>query len=147
MKKIHVSLIAMLLSMIVYAQEPEKMDDRHESHKMEQDIDHEARAMIYADKMATRLSLDLEQKEKIKEAKMKCLEDEQDLMTEMMEGNNTEMEAKKTEIEKEFAEEMKDILTDKQFSKWKPMHEREMKMHGKKAYKKNKEKEGKETDY
>lgn len=150
MKQISLLLIVALFSLGTFAQveKKDKMEEHHESHKMKKSDDHEARAMIYADKMATRLSLNMDQKEKIKKAQMKRLEDQKDLMADMMADESSEMHEEKMKIQEDFKEEMKEILTASQFKKWQPMHERELKMHAKhKAYKKDKDKIEKETDY
>lgn len=127
-------LIAVFLSSAALAQEKEKMNESHESNMMKQEIDHEARAMIYADKMATRLGLSMEQKEMIEKAEMKRLDKEQKLMIDMMSKSDAQMEAHYKKVEDEFNSEMKDILTNAQYERWKPMHEREMKMHHKNMY-------------
>lgn len=103
---------------------------------MEQKIDHEARAMIYADKVTTRLGLTLKQKEKIQKAEMKRLEDQQDLMAEMLHESGSKVKEKHNKIEDDFKKDMKKILSDAQYTKWKPMYESEMKMHNRTAYKK-----------
>ncbi|GAA4307350.1 hypothetical protein GCM10023164_00100 [Christiangramia aestuarii] len=122
------------------AQEKEKMNKSHQHDMMEQQIDHEARAMVYADKMSTRLGLNIEQKEKVQQAEMKRLEDEQDLMAEMMHETGSKMKEQHKKVEQNFREDMKEILTDAQYAKWKPMYEREMKMHNRTAYKKGSKK-------
>lgn len=134
MRYIILLIIAVLVSFPAMAQEKEKMNESHQSNMMEQEIDHEARAMLYADKMATRLGLNMEQKAKIEKAEMKRLEAEQGLMVEMMSESASEMESEYQKIEDDFSSEIKKILTSAQFEKWKPMHEREMKIHNRKAY-------------
>ncbi|MFV8225019.1 hypothetical protein [Christiangramia aquimixticola] len=144
MKQICLLLLVALFSMSTFAQEDkeEMIEARHESHKMKDHNDHEARAMIYADKVATRLSLNLEQKEKIRLAHLKKQEKLNELKADILAGEKSEMQEQKMKIQKDFSEEMKDILDDPQFAKWKPMHEREMKMN-EKAYKMKKNKEDK----
>ncbi len=153
MKKINLFLVFISFSLGSYAQvdKEDMMEARHETHNMRHSDDHEARAMIYADKVATRLSLTLEQKEKIREAKLKKLEDQKDLMASMlnekktMAGEKSEMHEEKKQLQSEFKKEMKEILTEAQYSKWKNMHEREMKMN-EKAYKMKKDKESKKME-
>lgn len=141
MKKIRIVLIVFLISFGAFAQgnKKDKMETHAESHNMSKEhIDSEAHAMIYADKMTTRLNLSLEQKEQIKQAQLKRLESQKEMMADMMSesGNmgseNAEKKEEKMKIQQDFQEEMKDILTAEQYKKWKPMHDREMKMHGNK---------------
>ena len=139
MKQIGIVLIIFLISMGTSAQDDknEGMEKHHETHNMSHDIDSEARAMIYADKMTTRLNLTLEQKEQIQQAEMKRLENQKAMMAEMMNesGNmrsdNGAEQYEKAKIMNNFKEEMKEILTASQYKEWEPMHDREMKMHGK----------------
>ncbi|MCB7481488.1 hypothetical protein [Christiangramia sediminis] len=145
MKQMRIILVLVFISVGAFAQgdKKDKMEKQHKTHKMSADIDNEAHAMMYADKMTTRLNLSLEQKEQIKQAQMKRLESQKEMMAEMMNesGNrgsdNAEMKEERMKIQEDFKGEMKDILTSEQYKKWEPMHERDMKMHGKM---KNKEK-------
>ena len=113
------------------------MEKNHDTHNMSHDIESEARAMIYADKMTTRLNLTLEQKEQIQQAEMKRLENQKAMMADMMNesGNmrtdNGAKQYEKAKIMNNFKGEMKEILTASQYKEWEPMHDREMKMHGK----------------
>lgn len=130
MKRITIlALIFAFISMGAIAQVKEK---HHESHNIKENIDTEAHAMMYADKVTTRLNLSLEQKEKIQEAQMKRLQHEKEMMAEMMHdtGEMGEMKKKKMHAyEDEFMADMKNILTPAQYQKWLTMHEREKKMH------------------
>lgn len=130
MKRIIIlALIFAFISMGAIAQVKEK---HHESHNIKENIDTEAHAMMYADKVTTRLNLSLEQKEKIQEAQMKRLQHEKEMMAEMMHdtGEMGEMKKKKMHAyEDEFMADMKNILTPAQYQKWLTMHEREKKMH------------------
>ena len=122
-------LLFTFISMGAIAQVKEK---HHETHNMSEDIDNEAHAMMYADKVTTRLNLSLEQKEKIQEAQMKRLEHEKKMMAESMsesgEMGNMNKE-KMPAYEDEFMAEMKTILTSSQYEEWLPMHDREMSKH------------------
>lgn len=130
MKRITIlALLFAFISMGAIAQVKEK---HHESHNIKENIDTEANAMMYADKVTTRLNLSLEQKEKIQEAQMKRLQHEKKMMSEMMHdsGEMGDMKKKKMHAyEDEFMAEMKNILTPAQYQKWLDMHEREKKMH------------------
>ena len=130
MKRIIIlALLFAFISMGAIAQVKEK---HHESHNIKENIDTEAHAMMYADKVTTRLNLSLEQKEKIQEAQMKRLQHEKEMMAEMMHdtGEMGEMKKKKMHAyEDEFMADMKNILTPAQYQKWLTMHEREKKMH------------------
>ncbi|TRO67050.1 hypothetical protein [Christiangramia sabulilitoris] len=142
-------LVAMVLSLSVSGlaqiKKEKKMESMHDSKSVMDHDNQEARAMIYADKMATRLSLNLEQKEKIREAHLKRLENEKDLKTAMLNSKDSMIEEKKDmmeqrkQIQQDFKDDMKAILNANQFSRWKGMHEREMKMN-EKAYKLKKNK-------
>lgn len=158
MKQISLILILAFISLGAFAQgdKKDKMEKQHKTHKMSADIDNEAHAMMYADKMTTRLNLSLEQKEQIREAQMKRLESKKEMMAEMMSesGNmgaeNAEMKEEKMKIQEDFKEEMKEILTSEQYKEWEPMHERKMKMHGKTKNKnknKNKDKDKDDSEY
>jgi len=130
MKRITIlALIFAFISMGAIAQVKEK---HHESHNIKENIDTEAHAMMYADKVTTRLNLSLEQKEKIQEAQMKRLQHEKEMMAEMMHdtGEMGDMKKKKMHAyEDEFMADMKNILTPAQYQKWLTMHEREKKKH------------------
>ncbi|QYA25317.1 hypothetical protein G3I01_07250 [Gramella sp. MT6] len=122
-------LLFAFFSLGAMAQVKEK---HHETHNISENIDTEAHAMMYADKVTTRLGLSLEQKEKIQEAQMKRLQHKKEMMAEMMhEGDEAgEMHKKKMQsYEDEFMAEMKKILTPAQYEEWLPMHDREMQMH------------------
>jgi HD-GYP domain-containing protein (c-di-GMP phosphodiesterase class II) len=144
MKQISLLLLVSFFSLSTFAQvdKEEMMEAKHESHKMKDHDDHEARAMIYADKVATRLSLNLEKKEKIRLAHLQKQEDLNELKAELLAGEKSEMNDQKKKIQNDFTEEMKDILDDAQYAKWKQMHDREMKMN-EKAYKMKKNKDSK----
>ncbi len=123
------ALLFAFISMGAIAQVKEK---HHESHNIKENIDTEANAMMYADKVTTRLNLSLEQKEKIQKAQMKRLQHQKKMMAEMMHesGETGDMKKKKMQTyENEFMAEMKNILTPGQYQKWLKMHEREKKMH------------------
>lgn len=139
MRQISLILILAFISLTGFAQgdKKEKMEKHPKTHNMSHDVDNEAHAMMYADKMTTRLNLTLEQKEQIKKAQIKRLEDQKEMMAEMrsesgnMGNDNINKQEEKMKIQEDFKEEMKDILTSEQYKKWEPMHERDMKMHGK----------------
>ena len=157
MKKISLLLAVLFLSFGAFAQvdKEKKKTKGHEKHAMMED--QEPHAMMYADKMATRLSLNAEQKEEIKKAQLKRLEAQKELMadhmedmagdTEDMADEKADMHKKRMKIQEDFKEEMKEILNESQYAKWEVMHEREMKMQGnKKGYKKEKTKK-EDTDW
>tara|TARA_B100001063_G_C16714100_1_gene529695 strand:+ start:521 stop:1009 length:489 start_codon:yes stop_codon:yes gene_type:complete len=162
MKQISILLILVFISLGTFAQNDKKnkMEKHHKTHNMSHDEDSEAHAMMYADKMTTRLNLTLDQKEQIKQAQVKRLESQKEMMADMMSENGdmggdiTEKKENKMKIQKDFKEDMKDILTPAQYKQWEPMHEREMKMHAKKKHmkegmdkSKNKVKDEKDSDY
>jgi len=136
MKQISLVIILIFISLGSFAQvkQKDKKEKHHEIHSKSDDIDNEAHAMMYADKMTTRLNLTLEQKEQIQEAQMKRLEDQKEMMAEMMSetghmgSENADKNNKKMKIQNDFKEEMKEILTAAQYKKWEPMHERKMKV-------------------
>lgn len=159
MKQISILLVVAFISLGAFAQgnKKDKMEKHAEAHDMSKEhIDSEAHAMMYADKMTTRLNLSLEQKEKIRQAQLKRLESQKEMMAEMMSesGNMGSENAKKKEekmkIQEDFQEEMKDILTAEQYKEWQPMHEREMKKDGNKmkdkGLYKNKDKDEEDSD-
>ncbi|MDR5591981.1 hypothetical protein [Christiangramia sp. SM2212] len=164
MKQISLLLIVALISLGSFAQgnKKDKMEKHSKTHNMSKEhIDSEAHAMMYADKMTTRLNLSLEQKEEIREAQMKRLERQKEMMAAMMSegGNmgsyNEEKKQEKMKIQSDFQDEMREILSPEQYQDWEPMHKREMKMQrdkmkNKDLYKakgKNKEKnKGKDKD-
>lgn len=150
MKKLSLLLIVVFLSFGAFAQvgKQKQMGEHHESHTMKKDADREARAMIYADKISTRLGLNMEQKEKIRQAQMHRLENQKELMAEMLNNEenmgNSAMRDRRMKIQNDFQQRMKEILTDAQYKNWTPMHEREMKMQEKdNSYEKNKNKDKK----
>ena len=155
MKNISMLLALLFLSVGMFGQVgKDKKDKKHEKHAMMQDP--EAHAMMYADKMATRLDLTPEQKEEVQELQMKRLQAHQELMAdykgnmdkddEDMANEKADMHKQKMKIQEDFKEDMKEILNDAQFQKWETMHNREMKMQGmKKGHYKDKKKE--ETDW
>ncbi|PTX41723.1 hypothetical protein C8P64_3223 [Christiangramia gaetbulicola] len=127
-----ITILAMLFAFISMGAIAQVKEKHHESHNIKENIDTEAHAMMYADKVTTRLNLSLEQKEKIQEAQMKRLQHEKEMMAEMMHdtGEMGEMKKKKMHAyEDEFMADMKNILTPAQYQKWLTMHEREKKMH------------------
>lgn len=157
MKKLSLLLAVLFLSFGAFAQvdKEKKKAKGHEKQAMMED--QEPHAMMYADKMATRLSLNAEQKEEIKKAQLKRLEAQKELMadhmddmtgdTEDMADEKADMHKKRMKIQEDFKEEMKEILNESQYAKWEVMHEREMKMQGKKkGYKKDKTKKD-DTDW
>ncbi|TBW28093.1 hypothetical protein [Gramella sp. KN1008] len=156
MKNISLLLVMLFLSFGALAQVDKNKGKAkgHEKQAMMME-DPEPHAMMYADKMATRLSLNAEQKEKIKKAQLKRLEAQKELMADHMDDMADEpedmaderanMHKQRMKIQDDFKEEMKEILTESQYTKWEVMHEREMKMHkgemkmeGKKKGKKDK---------
>jgi periplasmic protein CpxP/Spy len=146
MKNIKILVLLLSFSMVTTAQikQNDRMEKHETSHHMSEDIDIESRAMMYADKMTTRLSLTLEQKEKIKEAQINRLTQQRKLHAEMLniedsEEKNSDKNASKKNLQDDFRKTMKQILTPDQFKKWEPMHKREVKSHSKKAYKKGHE--------
>ena len=147
MKQVNIILIVAFISLGAFAQVDEKgeMEKHHETHNMSHDIDSEAHAMMYADKMTTRLNLTLEQKKQIEQAQLNRLESQKKMMTEMMSESgdmgveNSDKKEQKMKIQQDFKDEMKDILTSAQYKEWEPIYEREMKPYGKD---KNKDKDG-----
>ena len=140
MKRIILLFVA-FITIGAYAQEGKK-DQRaqhHENPPMKSHVNAEAHAMMYADKVTTRLNLSLEQKNKIEEAQLQRILAEQEMMSEMMTktGKDSKMESRDMEIQKDFEAKMKNILTPAQFNEWEEMHEREMKMHHKNVYNDN----------
>ncbi|APG61091.1 hypothetical protein LPB144_12040 [Christiangramia salexigens] len=152
----------LFLSLSVFAQDnkEKKKEKAHEKHEMmkghgEQTlkVDNDTHAMVYADKMTTRLNLTAEQKKQVKKAQFKRLDEQKELkeeyktsMTEKTDdvaGENSEMQEKKMKIQADFKEEMKDILNEVQFSRWEVMHERDMKMKARKKASMDKEKNSK----
>ena len=150
MRQISIILIVAFISLGAFGQVDKKdeMEKHHETHNMSHDIDSEAHAMMYADKMTTRLNLTLEQKDQIQQAQLKRLESQKEMMAEMMSetGNmgteNAEKKEYKMKIQEDFKEEMKSILTSAQYKEWEPMYKTEMKKYDKK---KNKDKD--DSDY
>lgn len=126
------TILALLFLFISLGAKAQVKEKHHESHNISENIDNEAHAMMYADKVTTRLNLSLEQKEKIQDAQMQKLQHEKEMMAEMMHesGEMGDMKNKKIQAyEEEFMSEMKKILTPSQYEEWLPMHEREKKMH------------------
>lgn len=148
MKNISLLLVMLFLSFGAFAQ-VDKNKGKAKGHEKQAMMmnDPEPHAMMYADKMATRLSLNAEQKENIKKAQMKRLEAQKELMADHMEDmtedpedmadERANMNKQKMKIQADFKEEMKEILNESQYAKWEVMHEREMKMQGKKKGYKN----------
>lgn len=149
MKKFSLLLMMLFLSFGAFAQagKEKKKEKGYEKHAMKEDP--EAHAMMYADKITTRLNLNAEQKEDIKKAQIKRLEAQKELMAEHKEemagdmddmaDAKADMQKQRKKIQEDFKEEMKEILNDAQYTKWEAMHDREMKMHGKKkGHKKDK---------
>lgn len=155
MKNISILLVALFLSFGMFAQVgKDKKEKNYEKRAMMQDP--EAHAMMYADKMSTRLNLTKEQKKEIQELQMKRLEAQQELMAdykgnvdedaEDMADEKADMQEKKMKIQEDFKNDMKEILDDAQYQKWETMHNREMKMNAKKkGHYKDKKKE--DTDW
>lgn len=156
MKNFSLLLMILFLSMGTFAQvgKEKKKEKHYEKHAMKED--HEAHAMMYADKVTTRLSLTAEQKEEIKKAQIKRLEAQKELMAEHKEemagdmddmaDAKANMKKQRMKIQEDFKEEMKEILNEAQYKKWETMHAREMKMHGKKkGHMKDKDKD--DTDW
>lgn len=149
MRQTYILLFVAFISLGAFAQVPkkDKMEKHQNAHNVGHEMNKEAKAMMYADKVTTRLNLSLEQKEKIEQAQMRRLENQQDMMAEMMSesGNmgeqNSERKDRKKQIQEDFKAEMKQILSPVQYKDWLPMHERELKIKDKKdAYKVNKNK-------
>lgn len=157
MKNLSLLVMMLFLSFGAFAQvekEHKKKEKGYEKHVMKED--QEAHAMMYSDKITTRLNLTAEQKEDIKKAQIKRLEAQKELRAEHkeeMDGDmddmadaKADMQKQRMKIQEDFKEEMKEILNEAQYTKWEAMHEREMKMHGKKkGHKKNKDTE--DTDW
>jgi hypothetical protein len=150
MRQTYILLLVAFISLGNYAQvtKKHKMEKHQNVHNVGHEMDKEAKAMMYADKVTTRLNLSLEQKEKIEQAQMRRLENQQEMMAEMMrESGNmgeqySERKDRKKKIQEDFKAEMKQILSPVQYKNWLPMHEREMKMKNKKdVYKVNKNKQ------
>lgn len=157
MKKLSLLIAVLFLSLGAFAQvdKEKKKAKGHEKHAMMED--QEPHAMMYADKMTTRLSLNAEQKEKIKKAQMKRLEAQKELMADHMDDmagdaedmadEKANMQKQRMKIQADFKEEMKEILNESQYAKWEVMHEREMKMQGKKKGYKNDKTKKDDTDW
>lgn len=133
-----VLLFVAFITIGAYAQEIKKkqMGQHHEDHSISSHIDAEAHAMMYADKVTTRLNLNLEQKDRIQEAQMQRLLNENEMMSKMMmeTAKEVDMERREREIQEEFKSEMKKILTSSQYKEWEEMHDREMKTHYRNVY-------------
>ncbi|TVZ26871.1 hypothetical protein JM83_1862 [Gillisia sp. Hel_I_86] len=125
MKKISLLLLMAMFSFATYAQvEKEHMDKDHMEQKEMKQVkmmSHEEDASMYSDKMATKLSLNAEQKEDLRKAQQKRWES----MNEMKAKHKDEM----AKIQDDFKEDLRDILDDSQYTKWEAMHNAEMKMH------------------
>lgn len=133
MKNLSVLIVLVFISFGAFAQNKKMKDEK---------IDHEAHAMLYADKMATKFGLDTDKKEAIQKAQFKRLEAEKELRdeyaNEMMDEDAEDMASEKADMQKQrmkiqadFKEEMREILSASQYQEWEVMHEREMKMHNK----------------
>ncbi|MEO2127764.1 MAG: hypothetical protein ABGW91_06340 [Christiangramia sp.] len=127
MKKYSLLLVMVFMTMVAFAQE-KKGWEKKSSDEM---------AMIYAEKVSSKLSLTAEQKEKIKEAQMKRLEDQKELMAkrqdqmadaEDMADETADMKEKRMKIQEGFKDDMQSILNEEQYAKWENMHQEEMKM-------------------
>lgn len=99
-------------------------------------------AMMYAEKMGTKFSLTAEQKAKVKEAQMKRLADQKELMAKRkdkmddaddMADETADFKEKRMKIQEDFKDDMQSILDENQYTQWEAMHDEEMhKMKGKK---------------
>lgn len=157
MKNISLLLVVLFLSFGAFAQVEKKKGKAKGQEKQMMMQDTEPRAMMYADKMATRFSLNAEQKEKIKKAQMKRLEAQKELMADAkddMAGDAEDMADERANIQKQrmkiqadFKEEMKEILDESQYAKWELMHERQMNMQGNKKGSKMGKSKKEETDW
>lgn len=138
MKIFSLLVLALFLSFQAFAQDkkPKGKAHGHEMHAMNED--HEPAAMMYADKVTTRLGLNAEQKAQIKQAQMHRLEAQKELHREYMAsakaemGENSDYEMERKKIQDDFKEEMREILNKDQYTKWESMHKREMKIQAKK---------------
>lgn len=138
MKNLSVLLLLLFLSFQVTGQhnKPKGEAHGHEKHAMMDDP--EPAAMMYADKVTTRLGLKAEQKLQIKQAQLERMQAQMELKQEYLAAadeekpNDADYEKEKQKIQEDFREEMKEILNAEQFQKWEAMHKREMKMHSKK---------------
>ncbi len=133
MKNLSVLIVLVFMSFGLFAQKNKMKDEK---------IDHEAHAMLYADKMATKFGLNAEKKEAIQKAQFERLEAEKELRdeyaNEMMEEDaedmadeKADMQKQRMKIQEDFKEEMREILSDTQYNQWVVMHDREMKMQDK----------------
>ena len=131
MKKFSLILAMTFITMAGFAQE--KGWEKKSNDEM---------AMMYAEKMGTKMNLTAEQKTKIKDAQMKRLEDQKALMADRkddmddaddMTEENADFREKRIKIQEDFKDDMESILDEAQFTKWEAMHDEEMKtMHGRK---------------
>ncbi|WP_026836488.1 hypothetical protein [Gillisia sp. JM1] len=137
MKKINLVLLMILFSFPTFAQVEKEYKDKDKDH-MEM-MSHDEDATMYSDKMATKLSLNVEQKADLKKAQQKRWESMKELkaghraeMTEEdaedMPQEKAEMHEQRMKIQDDFKEDIREILDDKQFARWEVMHNEEMKM-------------------
>ncbi|MFD2833060.1 hypothetical protein [Gramella sp. AN32] len=125
MKKISLILVMLFISIGAFAQKDMK--------KMKTN---EEKSAMYAEKLSSELGLNANQKARIKDAKIKMLEDKKELMAEhkeeAMEGHHkmaeesAEMREAKMKIQADFKEDMKDILDANQYIKWEAMQDKGM---------------------
>ncbi len=149
MKNLSVLLVLVFISFGAFAQKNKMKDEK---------IDHEAHAMLYADKMTTKFGLDADKKEAIQKAQFKRLEAEKELKDEYanemmgedaedMADEKADMQKQRMKIQTDFKEEMKEILSTSQYQKWEVMHQREMKMHDKEMMMHDKNMKMKDKDW
>lgn len=126
MKKFSLILAMTFITMAGFAQE--KGWEKKSNDEM---------AMMYAEKMGTKMNLTAEQKTKIKDAQMKRLEDQKELMADRKEKMNNaddmaeekaDFREKRMKIQEDFKDDMQSILDENQYTQWETMHEEEMKM-------------------
>lgn len=130
MKKVSLLLIMVFMTMIGFAQQ-----------KGWEKKSNEEKASMYAERVSSKLSLNADQKEKIKMVQLKHMEamdewkkDHKDLAGEDVEDmadENADLREEHMKMMEDYKDDMKDILTDAQYQKWEMMHDEQMKMHNK----------------
>lgn len=124
MKKISLLLLMLLFSVTAFAQRGKDWKGKS----------HEERAAMYVDKLDRRLSLNEQQKERIKEMQMERLQTQQEMMANQRENMNNnandmasrqEMQQQRMQMHEDFKAQMKNILDEKQYAKWEAMDKKD----------------------
>ena len=120
MKKIILILSLALISIATFAQEAERKSQ----------TSGEEMATLGAKRLAMQLDLTAEQKSKLKELYLKRIEDRKERREERLEEREeirkkrNEMRRERIEMSEEYKEEIKEILTEDQFTKWEQLQEK-----------------------